>query len=297
MLARTSPGSDLATLHQFLIGSRPTSRVGLVELQQLIELYSTSFTTLPGTTNDWSGLIPEVPLQDALLDEQMRAYDRFVRQLATARGGPWAGDPMWQFVTYYYAAFFAAQSVLFALGIGTVRVRTTVLGAPAGSYVLHVSRSSYSSGQRQIDLTPMPRTSSHRLVWLALEKELRPRRIVADTVGAALLDTILSAILSPRLLSDERNARNYGLTSSPIRTSPLLPIADAWPDVRSLQQWAQAIPSVGSDSRPEFLAYALGSVSAWLQEEMCARGGRIDGRRLTWRRATLPGLTYLYGKG
>jgi hypothetical protein len=232
----------------------------------------------------------DTSLQLATLTHAELAYDRFVRQYASALSAMSSTDhdAHWAAVTCYYAAFFAAQSLLLQVGRGAIRVPRLPSLTFSGVFAVERQASPRSAGLLEFRLRRLG-SASHRQTWQqvtrliddALLHESAPRPIL-------ILQTLKLLIEKPELLSDARNAINYDITSSPYTasrwTSLLLDLTEADEIEDALARATDLKPS----QRFELVALGLAALSVTLRHDRTARGGQWDKRQLEARDRTLP---------
>jgi hypothetical protein len=286
----TNPGAELALMSQLALGSSVSSLASYTTLEDLIDLYSAEFVHSPAN-GSWLGDLPAAEAAQAMLDLAEAYSDRYALQVSSLGKMAGGGDPLWTFVTGYYAAFFGAHGVMAACGRPSVKLRLKyVLPALSGNFGLSVAGSSRGPDWLEVLLTPLNAKSAHLNLWVRLEKLLNDALAVdPDRVGLLLGTYLLDAIRNPRLLSESRNLLNYRVMEHPpFRLPAVTLLSPSWPDEAALVAWTTTAGPLTEYRRPEFAAIALGSVGSWLRRELVARGGRVDKRRTAFRRAHLP---------
>ncbi|MDQ3569781.1 MAG: hypothetical protein M3450_01125 [Actinomycetota bacterium] len=253
----------------------------------LLSAYDSSIT-LTGKKGDAFYVdVPEGEVQAAWAIDAEKAYNKFAGQFVTyAQSVEYELDPVWRFVTGYYAALFSALSLLAITG--TLRRRFgpsspipeglwSVVAQPsvAGSQVLRVrGRRGGAAG-------------SHHGTWTALADLFTDLSAVPgnDAHTQAVLHALADIVVTPLHLSNFRNALNYGLDEGPWSRR-------AWPcllrDLRTPEAVEDA--AVGGtrreEQRAEILMLACGSLVRSLFEDYRQRV-RSDPRLRRWRKEHL----------
>lgn len=287
-MIRTSVAfADLALASQSAVGQSSNSLSHPFSLVQLAKAYESAWYQV---ANDWHLDLPREVLQQATLTHAEMAGDRFVRQMSTLFDSVGsANDAHWTAVTSYYAAFFAAQTLLLMTGRGAMRIAPT-LGLPfRGVAAIRSAPSLVAAGHVTL-ATSTVGAGSHRATWqqsLDLIDEILVNETDARTT--LVLSTLKREIRGSDWLSDARNSINYDVTSSPFASgalwsSLLLDLTDPGMVEDELARTLQERP----ERRFEAVALALGCLATQLRSEFRRRGGRLDNRQTTRRAKVLP---------
>ncbi len=228
--------------------------------------------------------VPEGELQSAWATDVEKTYTKFAAQFVTyAQAVEHELDPVWRFVTGYYAALFSAVSLLamtgrlrrrfgpglpIAEGLWSV---TTVPLTNTGSPILRVR------GERGGSM------GSHRASWDELASLFAVLSGVAgnDSYTGAVLQSLADMVKGPDHVSAFRNALTYGLDEGPWSRP-------SWRCLlRDLQTPADVEDAAYSgtpkdEQRVEILMLACGSLVRTLFDDY-GRRVRVDTRPRQWR--------------
>lgn len=230
--------------------------------------------------------VPDTYLESAWIGDWEASYDIAAWQaLEYARSVAGMTHPAWTAVTGYYAAFFAARSLLYALGSGH-RSFPKRLVMPAGLYSLTIAGKS-TVGTTTLACRAQGGGGSHKLAWKGLDEQLRRLALTGglDLRSVQIISQLRSLISTPRPVSSFRNSVNYSLeiASNPVPSwnTYLTDLSDA----AALEAQIYAAPPARGEQRLELATLACLSWLKSLHGDYLLRTKRPDRRRADKRRS------------
>jgi hypothetical protein len=226
----------------------------------------------------WEVDVPVDALQAARVSDVERTYDRLVRQLLSYRALYKSQiDSGWTAVTGYYAAFFAAQTLLSLLGMSARNVTHLPSVKPA-LYYLAEGPSQYPN-QALLTLHGQAQ-GSHRFLWVQFGRAIDDAIQIPGNDAATLgvLSSVRQLVNGPPSITQSRNLINYSVDLKPTHLGLWASEFAACDSEGKLESRVMATSPVHEGQRFELVALSAASLVRALYADYLGRVPRADRR-------------------
>lgn len=276
MLAASSATAVLRSLNRQAVGTSALQRGH--DLAVLLDAYQSTIRRISKNVCEID--VPQTYLESAWLGDWEAAYDIALQQAATYLDVVVRRrNPAWAAVTGYYAAFFAARTLLYGVGIGQRSLPR--IGIMRGGLYELTRRPGSSVGFSTLRCEKQSGGGSHKNAWAEVNNLLDTLLLTGglDLKSVNVLASMKNLIDRPQGLSAFRNKVNYSLE---IAGNPV----SLWATETTRILDSDALESVigtGAPSRDEhrieLLLLAMLSWTRTLYADYLDRASRPDQRR------------------